>query len=363
MNPALKGKQIKGMMHITDWWATLSTLTGQTVDDPKAAAAGLPAPDSLNMWPMLTGATTTSPRDTLVLRSVPGSDEGAVIKTMKLPGSAVSARFKLVTGAQGGYFGGQYAPNNTKAVNLPACVSGCLFNLDLDPTEHVDLSTDPRYAATLAALQAELQNASVTYYQSPGSEAASHNATLWAEAHGGFWGPWRTTPYPVTPPPTPAPPLPPTPPKRGFSLTKSADIARNSAACLTVDGLDQGAVAIYGACDGGSHWDYDEEYPEALINVAAKSQRLGYLRESPSKNCSVGNTAQLGMAGHAGAIVTVFDEASGLLRESACGSSGSGLCLGVVGTRIQLMSCSAAGAQGWTKETSGHRADPFEIFS
>jgi hypothetical protein len=141
----------------------------------------------------------------------------------------------------------------------------------------------------------------------------------------------------------------------------------------------------------------------------ASLQAYGYLRESPSKNCSVGNTAQLGMAGRAGGIVTVFDEAKGLLVETACaGFGGSGLCLvrkthsfcaifvagyykkwsfyqdrlgtnigkalqtktlrflqGVVGTssQVELMSCSATGAQGWKKETAGHRADPFELFS
>ena len=34
---------------------TLATLVGQSVADPKAAAAGLPPPDSLDMWPMLSG--------------------------------------------------------------------------------------------------------------------------------------------------------------------------------------------------------------------------------------------------------------------------------------------------------------------
>ena len=84
--PELKGTKIAGMMHITDWWATLSTLTGQPADDPKAAAAGLGPPDSINMWPMLSGVNATSPRDTLVLRSVvggAGSDEGAIIKTVR----------------------------------------------------------------------------------------------------------------------------------------------------------------------------------------------------------------------------------------------------------------------------------------
>ena len=38
------------MMHIADWYATFSTLAGYTVDDPKAAAAKLPALDSIDMW-------------------------------------------------------------------------------------------------------------------------------------------------------------------------------------------------------------------------------------------------------------------------------------------------------------------------
>lgn len=144
LDPALRGKKIKGMMHIVDWWATLSILTGQTATDPKAARAGpawpggpnLPPPDSLNMWPMLTGKNTTSPRQSLVLRAIPAdgsgkNSEGAIIKTLKLPGAAISSRMKLITGPQGGYYGGQYAPNRTAAVKLPQCGPGCLFNLDL----------------------------------------------------------------------------------------------------------------------------------------------------------------------------------------------------------------------------------------
>ena len=50
-----------GMMHITDWWATLALLTGQGADDPMAAAVGgLPPPDSLDMRPMLSGANASS---------------------------------------------------------------------------------------------------------------------------------------------------------------------------------------------------------------------------------------------------------------------------------------------------------------
>ena len=70
-------------------------------------------------------------------------------------------------------------------------------------------------------------------------------------------------------------------------------------------------------------------------------------------------TAQLGIAGGHGGIVTVFDEPAGLLRELACG-----LCLGVAqGTTIALMECNTPEALGWRKESVGHRADPFELYS
>ena len=375
LTPSMRGTKIRGMMHITDWWATLSVLTGQSVADPKAAAAGgLPPPDSIDMWPMLTGKNSTSPRHTLVLRAGSISHKAAagggagMIKTMTLPGAASPSRMKLVTGDQGGYWGGQYAPNNTAAVKLKDCADGCLFNLNLDPTEHDDLAADPRYAATLKLLQAELTAAAGTTFQSPGSEASDHNADLWAKAHAGFWGPWLAGPYVPPPPAPPAPPLPPTPPSGGFILTRPADsaAANGAAKCLTVLGLYKASKAVYGACDGGSHWTIDPEGASGgLVNVNANSQAAGFLRESPQANCSAGNSAQLGIAGGKGEIVTTFDEATGLLHEVACGSGSAGFCLGVEakGSAIVLMSCDAPAAKGWKKETTGHRADPFELFS
>ena len=233
-----------------------------------------------------------------------------------------------------------------------------------DPTEHDDLATDPRYASTLALLQSELGAATKTYFQSPGSENSDHAAITYAKTHGGFWGPWLPGEY-VPPPPAPPPrPLPPTPPQGGFILTK--DTTQSSGAnvatthCLTVLGLTKTAHAVYGACDGGSHWIVDPELDSGgLRNVAAKNPSYSHLRESPAQNCSVGNTAQLGVAGGHGGIVTVFDEPAGLLRELACG-----LCLGVAqGATIALMECNTPEALGWRKESVGHRADPFELYS
>ena len=101
-----------------------------------------------------------------------------------------------------------------------------------------------------------------------------------------------------------------------------------------------------------------------LINVAAPKREDAFLRESPGSNCTVGNTAQLGIAGRGG-IVTVYEEATGTLFEVACGGTAgsSGLCLGVAGSAIQLMACTRPEARGWRRVNSGHRADPLEVHS
>jgi hypothetical protein len=238
----------------------------------------------------------------------------------------------------------------------------------VDPTEHDDLAADPRYATTLARLQSDLAAATKTYFQSPGSENSDRKAVVHAQESGGFWGPWLPGAYIPPPPAPPPPPLPPT--EGGFILTRDAPppaaggggATRPAAAahCLTVLGLTKASHAVYGACDGGSHWTVDVELASGgLRNVAAKNPSAGYLRESPARNCSAGNTAQLGIAGGHGGIVTVFDEKAGLLRELACG-----LCLGVSGgTTIELTPCSSPAALGWRKESAGHRADPFELYS
>ena len=72
-----------------------------------------------------------------VLQPSIGDEEGALIHTMQLPGSTAMARMKLVTGPQGGYWGGQYAPNNTQAATLPGCGAGCLFNI-VSPAAHAE---------------------------------------------------------------------------------------------------------------------------------------------------------------------------------------------------------------------------------
>lgn len=184
-----RGKSVDGLMHICDWLATFSTLAGYSVPDERAKAAGLPPVDSLDMWSMLSFANATSPRTELMLRggnstSIPGSGLIATVDGI---------RYKLIRGEQGnGAFPGKLMPNATsggKGISID-CGAGCLFDLDSDPTEHVDLANDkPELLKRLQDLAASYD---ATYFQEPGEANADPEAKKAAEnKYGGFWGPWQ----------------------------------------------------------------------------------------------------------------------------------------------------------------------------
>jgi hypothetical protein len=61
------------MVHIADWYATFLHLAGDDdMHDPRALAAKLPQPDSINVWDLISGANSTSPRTEVVLSALPG---------------------------------------------------------------------------------------------------------------------------------------------------------------------------------------------------------------------------------------------------------------------------------------------------
>ena len=67
------GHQLPGLLHIADWYATLCRLAGlapHDVRDLRAAAAGLPPLDSLDVWRMLTEGEK-SPREVIPLGPEP----------------------------------------------------------------------------------------------------------------------------------------------------------------------------------------------------------------------------------------------------------------------------------------------------
>jgi hypothetical protein len=155
--PAVRGSVLQEPLHLTDMYATYGGLAGlpDPTADPVAAAAGLPPVDSLDMWPLLSGANATSPRTELPLS----------------PTAFISGRYKLLLGAAEPYatWTGERYPNATSPAHRPgdanadcATPGGCLFDVVADPTEHVDVAA--AHPDIVAAMKARLGELAKGFY-------------------------------------------------------------------------------------------------------------------------------------------------------------------------------------------------------
>jgi arylsulfatase I/J len=216
---ARRGSTETGMIHISDWYHTYCALAGVDSTDTKAAASTdkIPPIDSQNVWAVLStgGASPHLPAN---------RPDGLVISAA----AVIIWPYKLVTGKQKGkgVWTGRRHPNTTKLLDddkgcggsseyLDAmaecggdygCIGtrdvsqalskevsgvGCLFNIESDPTEHVDLSAVPAHASTLQALRAALAKAVASQFQTntaPGYDNCTTNAE-YINNHHGFGGP------------------------------------------------------------------------------------------------------------------------------------------------------------------------------
>lgn len=169
-----RGQRVDGLMHLADWYATFCTLAGgeRCAYDPVAAEAGLPQPDSLNMWPMISGTNKTSPRTELMLCSGrPGARKGKH--------GFVMWPYKLLL-----------QENDDMCNTAP-----CLFDLRVDEGERTDLfeSTEPDLVAVRHEVIARNHSMSMTYYQQPGSADSDVDGQSFWEASQmcHFWSPWQ----------------------------------------------------------------------------------------------------------------------------------------------------------------------------
>ena len=129
--PKQIGKKLEGVTHVCDFYATFAYLAGQDPTDHRAAAANLPPIDSLNLWPYLSGQNDTSPRSDVYM------DTSALL----------SWPWKVMTGNNsGGCWMGPNYPNGTVDPGCNTTVAcgdtGCLFNVEEDPTEHHDVAKE-----------------------------------------------------------------------------------------------------------------------------------------------------------------------------------------------------------------------------
>eukprot|EP01061_Rhynchopus_euleeides_P015798 TRINITY_DN2686_c3_g1_i1.p2 TRINITY_DN2686_c3_g1~~TRINITY_DN2686_c3_g1_i1.p2 ORF type:complete len:500 (+),score=185.00 TRINITY_DN2686_c3_g1_i1:60-1559(+) len=182
---AVRGTQLEGYISVADWYATFAGLAGVHPKDP---ADGVPDTDSMDVWPMLSGANLTSPRFEIPLAvAKPGSNKFSTGQGL------IQGEWKYITGNldTGIRMSPQYPNASTVCDDFhdPGCPSGCLFNIVDDPTELVDLSS--AHPHVVSAMEARLQELAHTVFQTsvpPGFSADDHclNTSEVVDAHRGF---------------------------------------------------------------------------------------------------------------------------------------------------------------------------------
>jgi arylsulfatase I/J len=181
----LQGTKREGYIHGADWYATLCHLAGaDPTDTPAPNPAGIPPIDSMNMWPYLTGDATASPRTQMLIST--GSPNVA-------GGAVIDGEYKLVLDVQTyGFWQGPIYPNATTNHNSETpfqCGSGCLFNIQTDPSEYIDLAKS--MPDKLAEMQALFKKLAATAYQAPKWPTDAAKCKAYVTANGGSVGPYE----------------------------------------------------------------------------------------------------------------------------------------------------------------------------
>merc|ERR1712232_352738 len=180
---AVRGTTSHGLMHITDWYATYCRLAGVDPADPVGEAAGVPPVDALDVWPMISGVNSTSPREELFME-----DHCLII-----------GDWKLITGkVKGASWAGPTYPNasseNDSVGDYNAdCSPACLYNVGRsgDWTEHEDLAdTFPDRVNDMLARLDDLKKTKWTDKPTPYEETCQDLDDVMQSMYDGFYGPF-----------------------------------------------------------------------------------------------------------------------------------------------------------------------------
>jgi len=181
-----------------DWYATVAALAGVHPTDHKAAQAGLPAIESYNLWPLISGQIQTSPRTEVAL-GAPGKKKKNTKQTVV--GGLIRADsdgcYKVVIGEYkyAGWTGPTF-PNSSFHVNMGKITetcgddanNGCLYNIMDDPNEHVNLAKQqPTLFKKMMARVTDIQK---NAYSPDRGDDENDACKVALKKYGGFWGPW-----------------------------------------------------------------------------------------------------------------------------------------------------------------------------
>jgi arylsulfatase I/J len=195
----VRGSKNSGLMAGWDWYATLAALAGVDPTDHKAAKAGLPAIESHNLWPLISGQTQTSPRTELAL-GAPGNKKKDTKQTVV--GGLIQADsdgwYKVVIGTYkyAGWTGPTF-PNSSFHGNMGKITEtckdnnpkqGCLYDIMDDPSEHVNLAQQkPALFNKMMKRVAEIQK---NAYSPDRGEDDGGACKFALNKYDGFWGPF-----------------------------------------------------------------------------------------------------------------------------------------------------------------------------
>lgn len=188
----MRGTQREGLTHIADWYATFAHVARQTWVDDKAAEAGLPAVDSADLWPLISGQTPTLERDELPL-----SGGTTYEKWPSRTAAFIYKEWKLIRGAMPinlACWPGPSTPNASdsgEACETQCGQEGCLFNIKEDPTEHFDVKDehpDVYNAIMERALASDKTQIASDIWLNTDIESVNVAQSRW----GGVWGPWMS---------------------------------------------------------------------------------------------------------------------------------------------------------------------------
>ena len=187
----MRGKATQGFIHLADWYTTFCKLASVDSSD---SGPGKFDVDGLDVWPIISGETTTTPHDHIVLgfNYTYGrhADQGAIIM----------GDYKLIIGPQYQTCDeNMWSPLDYPCSDGPSgkdCDPYCLFNLVQDPNERKNLADTEK--DTLNKLldkynqySKEPRDMQDQGYHNTAKLPKDPDACPYMHRNGGYWRPWR----------------------------------------------------------------------------------------------------------------------------------------------------------------------------
>lgn len=186
-----RGRKLEQFVHMADWFSTFCSLAGADPIDRSAEVSGLPEIDSVNAWPLITGASTKPLREMLQLSSNTILDTVNGWKLILSTCARLPEFWCDVTGYN--MWSPHIYPNATQPNGMPwtvvpmNCTQGCLFNVFQDPREQHELSDVlPEVKARLHDALMTANRATIETPQVPDAK----QCCVAAARYGGVLGPF-----------------------------------------------------------------------------------------------------------------------------------------------------------------------------